>query len=161
MNLNPEHVKILIEWVNAAPYFNNLDMKVKNIGNDSSEVETVIAEKHLSVHRGLHGSTYASLLESATYWACYGAVPEDAGLITLDLNCNYLRNVKQGRLITRGKLLKAGRNVCLCEARITGEDGKLAATGTSNIMVTHNLQNIISERVKQGFPPLPPKYLPD
>lgn len=158
-NLNPEHIKAVLELINQAPFFKLLSMEVHTLDLGYCRVEVDLDTKHLNPFGGLHGGVYAALIDTAAYWAVYCDLDEDAGLISLDLNVDNLSTVKDGKLIVEGNRIKVGRSICLAEATVTDGQGKLLAHGSSKQMVTRGLQSIPQAITAMGYPPLPPKFL--
>jgi uncharacterized protein (TIGR00369 family) len=76
----------------------------------------------------------ATLLDTATFWAGFYVLPEDAGLVNVDLKLNYLKAVMSGRLVATGKCLRAGRQLSYTEASVHDDKGELVAHGTSTLM---------------------------
>jgi acyl-coenzyme A thioesterase PaaI-like protein len=60
----------------------------------------------------------------------------------MDVTVNNLASVKGGRLLARGERIKTGKTICLSQAQITDEDGKILAHGSSKLLVTKGLQTI-------------------
>ena len=75
-----------------------------------------------------------ALIDTATFWAGFMRLPEDAGLVNVDLKLNYLKAVTQGRLRAEGRCLRAGRQISYAEATVLDEGGELVAHGTSTLM---------------------------
>jgi uncharacterized protein (TIGR00369 family) len=76
----------------------------------------------------------ATLIDSATFWAAYLRLPEDTGLVNVDLKVNYLRAATGGRLTVDSRCLRAGRQLSYAEANVVDEQGMLVAHGTSTLM---------------------------
>ena len=157
--INPEHVKAIIELCNHGHYFRLLSMGVRELGRGYCRVEVELEDKHLNPFGGVHGGVYASLIDTAAYWAVYCDVEENAGLVSLDLKVDNLAPIKEGRLVIEGKRVKAGRSICLAEASIFDMQGKHLAHGMSKQMVTPGLQTIDQAVAAMGFKPLPPKFI--
>lgn len=157
--LNPQHIKALLELINQSPYFQLLSMEVCQLDFGHARVEIDLKQGHLNPFGGLHGGVYASVIDTAAYWAVYCELEENVGLISLDLQVDNLSTVKEGRLIIEGKRIKIGRNICLAEAEVTDVHGKPLARGTSKQVVTTGLQSINQAIQAMGHEPLPPKFL--
>lgn len=157
--LNPDHVREVLHLINQGPYFRLLSMRVRDIGRGFATVEMNVENKHLNPFGGVHGGVYSSLIDTATYWAVYGDVDEDAGLISLDVSVDHLAPVKEGSLVVEGKRLKAGKRICMAEAVILDGNGKTLAHGTSKQMVLPGLQTIVQAASALGYEPLPPKFI--
>lgn len=159
MTLNPDHVKPLLAAVNKGPYFKHLSMAVKEIGIGYSVVQLQIGKEHLNPFGGVHGGVYASAIDTAAYWAVYGELPEEAGLISIDLKIDYLAPTDRGKLIVKGRSIKIGKTICLAEAVAMDQNERWLAHGTSKMMVTSGLQTIGDAARFTGFPELPPKFI--
>lgn len=61
-------------------------------------------------------------------------LPEDAGLVNVDLKLNYLRAATSGGLTVHSQCLRAGRQLSYAEARVVDQQGMLVAHGTSTLM---------------------------
>lgn len=157
--LNPEHIKAVLDLINQGPYFRLLAMEVRDMGKGFSRVEVDLDTKHLNPFGGIHGGVYSSLIDTAAYWAVYCEVVENAGLISLDLKVDNLSPVKDGHLIVEGKRIKAGRNICIAEAAVIDGNGKYLAHGVSKQMIIPGLQTIDQAVEAMGYQPLPPKFL--
>ena len=158
--LNPDHLREVLHLINHGPYFRLLSMRVRDIGKGFATVEMDVRNKHLNPFGGVHGGVYSSLIDTATYWAVYGDVEEDAGLISLDVSVDHLAPVKEGSLVVEGKRLKAGKRICMAEAVILDGSGKTLAHGTSKQMVLPGLQTIAQAASAMGYKTLPPKFVP-
>lgn len=100
----------------------------------------------------VHGGVYASVADAAAFWAAYTEVEEGITLTTVDLKLNYLAPVSEGYLIAKGRSIKIGKTLCLAEASVEDEAGRMLAHGTSTLMVIDSLKI-------QGEKQLPPKFL--
>ena len=158
-SLNIEHVQAVIEAINQGPYFKHLSMPVKEIGTGYSIVEIEMGNEHLNPFGGIHGGVYASVIDTAAYWAVYCELDESVGYISIDLKIDYLAPTSSGVIITKGRSIKIGRSMCLAEATATNKDGKWLAHGTSKMMVTKGLQTIENALNFTGSKALPPKFI--
>lgn len=142
IRINPLHLSGLIKLINNSPFFQNLSMVIEEMGTGYCIVKIEIAEKHLSPYAAIQGGVYASIIDTAAYWAPYIELPEEAGLITMDVNVNYVASIKDGWIIARGERIKIGRTSCLSQVLVTDENDKILAHGTSKLLVTTGLQTI-------------------
>ena len=149
--LNPEYLEAVTDRVNACPYFTLLSMEVKDLGWGESLLEVVVQEKHLQPFGMVHGGVYSSLVDAAAFWAVYPQIDEDVGLTTVEMKLNYLAPALNGYMIARGKGIKVGKTLCLGEASIEDENGKLLVYGTETMMIIKDMKLQNSE--------LPPKFL--
>ncbi|MBI5589726.1 MAG: PaaI family thioesterase [Deltaproteobacteria bacterium] len=157
--LNPEHLKAAIIAINNAPFFRHLSMNVMEIGVGYSVVALDVGKEHMNPFGGLHGGVYASAIDTAAYWSAYCDLPEDNGLITIDIKVDFLAPVSGEKIIITGRRIKSGKTLYLTEAKMSDANGTVLAHGTSKLMVTRNKQSV-NDLVKYiGSGSLPPKFL--
>jgi uncharacterized protein (TIGR00369 family) len=149
--LNPDHVKAVADVINNCPYFKLLSAEIKSLGWGESHLELEVREKHFQPYGIVHGGVCASILDAAAFWAVYAGFEEMVGLTTVEMKINYLAPVSEGRLIARGRCIKAGKTICLGDATIEDDKGRLVAHGTSTVMV---LDSMLIENQAT----LPPKF---
>ena len=157
--LNPDHIAAVIDLINRGPYFRLLSMLVTELGPGYSRAVVDLERKHLNPFGGIHGGVYSSLIDTATYWAVYCDVEENAGYISIDVSVDNLAPINEGRLIIEGRRIKAGKSICIAEATVTDHKGRYLAHGKSKQMVTHGLQSISQAVSAMGGQSLPPKFI--
>lgn len=157
--LNPQHIKAIINLINQGPFFKHLSMTVKELGQGYSLVELTIGREHLNPFGGLHGGVYASVIDTAAYWAVYGDLEENAGFISLDLKVDFLAPAKAGKMIVKGRRIKVGKTLCLAEATAFDQQEKWLAHGVSKMMILPVPQSIQDAADFIGTPSLPPKFI--
>jgi uncharacterized protein (TIGR00369 family) len=157
-NLNQKHIEAVIKLINKSSYFSLLSINVCVIKCGYCKIEINLDEKHLNPFGGLHGGVYSSAIDSAAYWAVYGSVDENEGLISIDLHVDNISSVQRGKIIVEGKQIKAGRTICFSEGTIKDENGKILAHGLSKLLVTTGLQTMNQAITAMGYEELPPKF---
>ncbi|MCE5265405.1 MAG: PaaI family thioesterase [Deltaproteobacteria bacterium] len=157
--LNPEHLNSLIRISNQSPYYRLLSMRIRELGVGFSIVEIEIDQKHLNPFGGLHGGVYASLIDTAAYWAVYCELDEKVGYISVDLKVDFLAPTEKGRLVVKGQRIKIGKTICLAEATALDQNDRCLAHGVSKMMVTPGLQTMEDSLKFMGGKDIPPKFL--
>ena len=132
--LNPEYIQELIRLVNTSPFPGHMSMKLVSIDLDRANVELQTAHFHLQPYGIVHGGVVATLIDTSTFWSAFMRVPEDAGLVNVDLKLNYLKPVEKGLLRAEGKALRSGKSISYAESRVFDTHGELIAHGTSTLM---------------------------
>lgn len=132
--INPEYVARLKQNVATAAYPSLLGFQLTEIADDTCRVELKIAPSHFQPFGIIHGGVLATLIDTATFWAGFLRLPDEVGLVNVDLKLNYLKAVAGGHLIADGRCLRAGRQISYTEASIRDEKGELVAHGTSTLM---------------------------
>jgi uncharacterized protein (TIGR00369 family) len=149
---NPAYFRAVAGQVNASPYYLLTSMSITDIGPGRCVMEAPVQTKHFQPYGMVHGGMYASLVDAAAYWAVFTEIDEGLKMISIDLKINYLGSASEGVLIAEGKSIKAGKTLCIGEATVVNEKGRLLAHGTSTMMVLKDLE------IKGKFD-LPPKYM--
>jgi len=133
--LNPAYIEELKTVVKQSPYPRHMGMVLDHIEIDKADIAIELAPYHLQPFGIVHGGVVATVIDTATFWAAFLRLPEDAGLVNVDLKLNYLQPVIEGRLIARGTCMRPGRAICYSEAKVFDESEKLIAHGTSTLLV--------------------------
>lgn len=132
---NPEYIRELVEIVNASPFPEHMNMRLASIEVDRAALELRSARCHLQAYGIVHGGVLATLIDTATFWSVYLGVPEDAGLVNVDLKLNYLKPVENGLLTAEGRAIRSGHTICYAEADVWNANRDLVAHGTSTLMI--------------------------
>jgi len=132
---NDDYINKLIEMVNTSPYPRHLRMELASISVDQAVVTLKTEQCHLQPFGIVHGGVLATLIDTATFWSVFLKLPEDAGLVNIDLKLNYLKSVSSGAMTAQGRCIRAGRSINYAEASVKDKEGNLIAHGTSTLMV--------------------------
>jgi uncharacterized protein (TIGR00369 family) len=132
---NPEHVRELYEIINTSPFPEHMAMRLAAIEVDRAVIELRTARCHLQAYGIVHGGVLATLIDTATFWSVYLRIPEDAGLVNIDLKLNYLLPVENGLLTARGRAIRSGKKICYAESEVWNAGRQLVAHGTSTLMI--------------------------
>ena len=132
--LNEEYLIKLYELINSGPFPHHMNMRLISISQDQAMVELEMGNCHLQSYGIAHGGVLATLIDTATFWAAFARLPEDVGLVNVDLKLNYLKSVQTGTLTAEGYCLRPGKTISYAEAKVVDEEGDLVAHGTSTLM---------------------------
>ncbi len=131
---NPEYVRELINIVNTSPYPSHMAMRLAAIDFDKADIELETRRFHHQPYGIVHGGVLATLIDTATFWSVFLRIPEDAGLVNIDLKLNYLKPVIDERLRAEGRTIRSGKSISYAEAKVFDEKNELIAHGTSTLM---------------------------
>ncbi len=131
---NPEYIRELIRIVNNSPYPSHMSMHLADIDMDRAIIALEAGKCHLQPYGIVHGGVLATLIDTATFWAVFMRIPEDAGLVNIDLKLNYLKPVISGKLKADGHAIRSGNTISYAEANVYDSNGVLVAHGTSTLM---------------------------
>jgi len=131
---NLAYIRELLGKVNTSPFPTHMAMRLVDISFDEATVALDLGVCHLQPFGIVHGGVLATLIDTATFWAVFLRLPEDAGLVNIDLKLNYLNPVQGGRLQACGRAIRSGNSISYAEARVQDGEGSLLAHGTSTLM---------------------------
>jgi uncharacterized protein (TIGR00369 family) len=155
MKPNPEHAKALAAFVDTSSFPALLSMRMNRLEMGAAEFVIDVEPKHRQLMGVVHGGVMAALIDTAAFWAVYFAIEDESRWLTsVDLKLNYLAPATGGRLIARGRQIKAGKTLCYAEARVVDEGQKVLAHGASTLM-------IVPVTGPAAGISLPPKFLPE
>jgi len=132
--LNDEYLSKLYELISSSPFPHHMHMRLISISQDQAMVDLEMGNCHLQPYGIAHGGVLATLIDTATFWAAFARLPEDAGMVNVDLKLNYLKPVQTGILTAEGHCLRPGKTISYAEAKVVDEEGDLVAHGTSTLM---------------------------
>jgi len=87
-----------------------------------------------------------SALDSACGYAAFSLMPEGVGVLTLEFKTNLLAPAKGEELIARGRVLRAGRTITVCQAEasmLTAGAEKLVATMLATMMTIRDRPDVV------------------
>jgi uncharacterized protein (TIGR00369 family) len=79
----------------------------------------------------VHGGILCDLADAAMGVAMASALEEGETFSTLELQMNYLRPVRHGRLTAAAQLVRRGRTTSYLETEVVDAEGQLIARGSS------------------------------
>ena len=82
-------------------------------------------------HGFLHAGAVASALDSACGYAAFSLMPERSGVLTIEYKINLLAPARGDELIARGRVIRAGRTITVCQA-----EGSMLLDGTETPIAT-------------------------
>ena len=134
-DFNPLYRERLFALIDDAPFVRHMGMRITDLAVGRASFEMTPAEFRLQPFNVVHGGNIATLIDSATFWACFLSMgSDDDGLASVNLNLNYLAAARVEPLRCTGTLIKAGKKLSYAEAEVRAEDGRLLAHGTSTLM---------------------------
>jgi uncharacterized protein (TIGR00369 family) len=150
--INPDFAAAIAAQVNTSPYFELISMSLASLSWGEAVLRIGVEHKHLQPFGVAHGGVCAALVDAAAFWAVFSQVPEKRLLTTVELKLNFLAPVFNGDLVGTGKCIKVGNQLGLGEASVVDASGRLAAHGTSTVMILDSLP-------ADPAADMPPKYL--
>ena len=115
--------------VDRGPYLRWLGLKVVSFDEKFVEVKATWREEWVANPnlQQTHGGILGALIDFA---ADFSLVPHLGRMVpTLDMRVDYHRLAKPGDLTAKGRVIKLGRQLSVCEAEIYSVAGELLASG--------------------------------
>jgi len=82
-------------------------------------------------HGTIQGGFVAAMLDEVIGTPVFVKSGGAIAPLTLDLNSNFLRGLKPGEVIAKGRLVSMGRAIAFMEAELYDSDGQLVATANA------------------------------
>jgi uncharacterized protein (TIGR00369 family) len=132
-----EQLQKMIAAGKGPPIGQTLGFRLTEAGDGWAVFEGNPTKAHYNPAGTVHGGWAAAVLDSALGCAIHSCLPPDQNYGTVELKVNYVRPMtdRTGTISCRGEIVHVGRRLAVSEARLTGPDGKLYATGSCTCMV--------------------------
>ena len=134
------------------PFLSFLNMQAVHLGQGHSEIAIEMREELGNHFHALHGGVIATLLDVAMATAGRSLNPE-FGVVTVSMTTNFLSSPKEGRIVARGKIQKAGRSMVYCEGEVIDASGTKVATGIGTFMVRRDKLGLNAGEAPSGTAP--------
>lgn len=78
-------------------------------------------------HGFVHGGIIAAIADSACGYAALSLLPEGSEVLTVEYKVNFLAPAHGTRFVARGRVIKSGGRVSVCEGDVVAENGGVEA----------------------------------
>lgn len=95
-----------------------LGAELAAIGPGSCEITAPILPAATQQNGYGHAGLMFSIADSAAGYAALSVMPEDADVLSIELKINMLSPAKEGLLVARGRVVKAGRRIVVVQAEV-------------------------------------------
>ena len=106
--------------------------------------EAVVALEATAAHGNpmgtVQGGILAAVADAAMGWAFMTTLGEGESYTTVEMKINFLKPVRQGRIVARARVKKGGRTVGLVECDVLDESDGLVAYAVSTCMTLRGEQ---------------------
>lgn len=93
-----------------------LGARITRVAPGEVELELPFRADLTQQHGYLHAGIVTTLLDSACGYAAFTLMPADATVLSVEFKTNLLAPAEGELLLARGRVLKAGRTLTVCEA---------------------------------------------
>ena len=124
-----------LESANTISLLATLGIRLAEIGDRHALMEVIVDDRHRNYLGGVHGGLIATLVDTVCFFP-KPLLPSGQAATTLDLNVSYVRAAAVGdRLVARAELLHLGRRTASLAVRITDQQERLVAHGTTTLLL--------------------------
>lgn len=106
-----------------------LGIEIDSIENGIAHLSVEVTEKLLQLAGVMHGGAIATLIDTAVAMAIVSVSEPQSKFTTVELKVNYLRPIKDGRIVAEARLIQNGRRIVVADCDVFDAEGKLAAKG--------------------------------
>lgn len=126
--MNEKDMTELYSEVNRRnPFISHNYIEVVHVERDRAVLRLAVREESRNLYGLVHGGAIYALADNACGCA---ASTDGRSYVTQGSSFTYLRNQPSGSLEAEAKIRHRGRSTVLVGVDVTGEDGKLMATGS-------------------------------
>jgi len=119
---------------------NFLDFQIDEILLGKVIYKTKIINKHCNIYGYVHGGTLASIADVVMGVSC---VTLGKRIVTTDLSISYIKNVREGSIITAvGEVISDGNNIMRAVCKIFDESQELLVQAQASYFVIGSFDNI-------------------
>jgi len=120
-----------IEKIKQIPYPSFIGIELVDFKFGEATVKLKMRDELRQPYGVLHGGATASLIDTATAFACISCLAEGEQTVTIDLTIHYLRPHTDGEIFCTAKVVRNGKRIQTVSAEVINEQGKLIATALS------------------------------
>ncbi|MDA8743789.1 PaaI family thioesterase [Rubripirellula amarantea] len=91
--------------------------------------------RHHNPMARVHGGLIAALADAAMGIAFGRTLVDDQDFSTIEMKINFIRPVREGRILAKAKVVERGLRIGFVDCEITNDRGKRIATATSTCTV--------------------------
>jgi uncharacterized protein (TIGR00369 family) len=123
-----------------------LGARLERVAPGAIEIRVPFRPDLTQQHGFLHAGVVTAALDSACGYAAFSLMREGAGVLTVEFKTNLLAPARGEELIARGRVVRAGRTLTVCQAdasMLAGGTETLVATMLATIMTVHDRPDIV------------------
>lgn len=111
----------MIQAASKAGFFQLLGLSIEKIDGGLGHVSVSVDERLMHPYMMVHGGVLFTLADTAMSMALMSLIPPGTPFSTIEAKINYLRPVKEGKLIAEAMVVHQGRSTAVLEASIYNE----------------------------------------
>ena len=143
--LDPDFEQRVRDSFNRQQFMHTLGATLGAVEAGLVEIHLLISPAVAQQHGFVHAGAVASIADSACGYAAFSLMPADAGVLAVEFKINLMAPAKGDMLIARGRVIRAGRTLSVCQAEVVAVSGgaeKAVALLTSTIMTVRDREGV-------------------
>ena len=143
---NPRFEQAVRESFAAQRLMATIGARLARVAAGEIEIRVPFRSDLTQQHGFLHAGVVAAALDSACGYAAFTLMAEGAGVLSVEFKTNLLAPARGEELIARGRVVRAGRTITVCQAEAAMlADGAETAVATmlATIMTIRDRPDVI------------------
>ncbi len=134
MEITAEQLRLIREKFETNHFPRSLGIELDSIEHGRARLSLEVRQQHLQLAGIMHGGAIATLIDTAVAFAIVGASKPGSRFTTIEMKVNYLRPIREGRVVADAKLIRDGRRIVVSDCDVYDSEGKLSAKGLLTYM---------------------------
>ena len=135
MPIKESYEKALRKAVEAAPYYQLLQIRLEEIDAGFARFRMPFRRELVQAYGVAHGGAIASLADTAVAFALMTLIQPGERVTTVEMKINFLAAVSEGELIGESRVVQKGKRLALAEMEVKDGNGELVAKGLATYMI--------------------------
>jgi uncharacterized protein (TIGR00369 family) len=143
---NPDFERFVRESFDKQQVMRTLGARLARVELGEVDIELPYSAALTQQHRFLHAGVVTTVLDSTCGYAAFSLMPPGAGVLSIEFKVNLLAPARGELLIARGRVVRAGRTISVCQAeasmRTSGRETSIA-TMLATIMTVRDRAGVV------------------
>ena len=135
---NPDFESAIRDSFGRQAHMSTLGVSIERIAPGECDLRLPYSPAFCQQNGYMHAGALASVADSANGYAAYSLAPPGTDVLAVEFKINLLAPGQGGYFLARGRVLRAGRTLTVCQADVLamgGAESLLVATMLSTIIV--------------------------
>jgi uncharacterized protein (TIGR00369 family) len=128
---NPQFERAVRDSFAAQQLMATIGARLTSVAAGAIEIRMPFRADLTQQHGFLHAGVVTSVLDSACGYAAFSLMPEGVGVLSVEFKTNLLAPARGEELIARGRVVRAGRTITVCQA-----EGSMLSDGAETLVAT-------------------------
>lgn len=143
---NPRFEQAVRDSFAAQPLMATIGARLARVVAGEIEIRVPFRLELTQQHGFLHAGVVTSALDSACGYAAFSLMPEGVGVLSVEFKTNLLAPARGEELIARGRVVRAGRTITVCQAEasmLADEAETSVATMLATILTVRDRPDVV------------------